>query len=151
MATIFDVAEYILGKFPYGISTMKLQKLAFFAQGWTLAFLDRPLFQEDFQAWTRGPVSRPLYEAHQGKFSVERGTFQQGLPHRLTLEERLCIDAVIQNYGALSGPQLSELTHESETPWASVREDANLTHAARSQLSIPKDKIKQYFKRTLDV
>lgn len=151
MATIFDVAEYILGKFPYGISTMKLQKLAFFAQGWTLAFLDRPLFDEEFEAWTRGPVSRPLYDEHQGKYSVHEGSFPQGVPHRLTPEERACIDAVIQNYGALSGPQLSELTHKAGTPWSSIRDDANLTNGARSNIVICKNTVKEYFKTTLEV
>lgn len=151
MATIFDVAKYILGKYPYGISTMKLQKLTFFAQGWTLAFLDRPLFEEDFQAWTRGPVSRPLYDKHQGQFSVHEDNFTTGSPKRLSLEERACVDAVIQNYGALSGPQLSELTHEAGTPWESVRSEANLREKDPSSRTIDKNLIKQHFKTTLGV
>lgn len=151
MATIFDTAKYILGQYPYGISTMKLQKLAFFAQGWTLAFLEEPLFNEDFEAWTHGPVCRRLFEEHKGEFSVNAETFTLGIPQSLTLEERACVDAVIQNYGALSGPQLSELTHEAGSPWATVRGQANVEGRAPSALTIDKNLIKQYFKEILAV
>lgn len=42
MATIFDVSHYILGQFPLGITNVKLQKLNYFAQAWSLAVRDKP-------------------------------------------------------------------------------------------------------------
>ena len=43
------------------ITNLKLQKFAYFAQGWALARLDHPLFNEEIQAWTYGPVIPYLY------------------------------------------------------------------------------------------
>lgn len=42
MATAFDVAQYILSK--YGsMSAMKLQKLVFYSQAWSLVWDDAPM------------------------------------------------------------------------------------------------------------
>ena len=45
MATIYDVAKYILDK-KGQLTTMKLQKLLYYTQAWTLAWDDKPLFDE---------------------------------------------------------------------------------------------------------
>ena len=43
MATVFDVARYILEK--YGpLSAMKLQKMVYYSQAWSLVWDDAPLF-----------------------------------------------------------------------------------------------------------
>lgn len=49
MAAIFDVAKYILTK-SKRMSTWKLQKLCYYSQAWHLAWTERPLFDEDFEA-----------------------------------------------------------------------------------------------------
>jgi uncharacterized phage-associated protein len=54
MGTIFDVAYYILDELGE-MSTMKLQKLCYYVQAWSLAWDENPLFDEDFQAWAKGP------------------------------------------------------------------------------------------------
>lgn len=151
MASITDVAKYILEKFPYGISTMKLQKLTFFAQGWALALLGQPLFEEEFQAWTHGPVSPVLFQYHRGKYALESQTFTQGNIQQLDQRERTIIDLVVQNYGALSGPQLGEMSHASGTPWASTRKAENLGNGDSSRRTIEKELISSYFKSTLAV
>ena len=57
MATVFDVAKYILDR--YGaMSAMKLQKLIFYCQAMSLVWDDVPLFENEFQAWVKGPVCR---------------------------------------------------------------------------------------------
>lgn len=40
------------------ITPLKLQKLIYYAQAWSLALPERayPLFDEDMQAWAHGPV-----------------------------------------------------------------------------------------------
>ena len=78
MANIFNVARYILshkGK----MSTWKLQKLCFYSQAWALAWTEKPLFEEDFEAWTNGPVSPTLFDAHRGRFSVTEHDFSPAL------------------------------------------------------------------------
>ena len=69
MANVFDVAKYILEK-KGTMSTMKLQKLCYYAQAWSLVWDDAPLFDEEFEAWANGPVCRELFFKTQGQFSV---------------------------------------------------------------------------------
>ena len=70
MATVFDVAKYILEK-SGEMSTMKLQKLCYYSQAWSLVWDDSPIFMEDFQAWANGPVCPSLFRFSQGQFSVK--------------------------------------------------------------------------------
>lgn len=44
------------------LSHLKLQKLVYYAQVWSLALFDKPLFDEDFEAWTYGPALPSLYQ-----------------------------------------------------------------------------------------
>ena len=72
MCSIVDVADYILEK--YGtMTTMKLQKLAFYSQARALVVNGMPLFDEDSEAWANGPVSPALYALHKGRFLVHPG------------------------------------------------------------------------------
>lgn len=47
MASVFDVAKYVLNH-AGAMSTMKLEKLVYYCQAWSLAWDGVPLFQEDF-------------------------------------------------------------------------------------------------------
>ena len=67
--TIIDVATYILERTDT-VTTMKLQKLAFYSQAQHLAQYGSPLFPEAFQAWRGGPVAPELYALHRGKFLI---------------------------------------------------------------------------------
>jgi uncharacterized phage-associated protein len=52
MCDCFKVAEYFLsmqdGDAGNAISNMKLQKLLYYAQGFAMVILERPLFEDDF-------------------------------------------------------------------------------------------------------
>lgn len=149
MATIHDVASYIVDRFESPITTMKLQKLTYFSQGWALAILDEPLFKDEFQAWRNGPVARALYDAHRGQYTV--GHWAEGAPLNLTVRQQLVIDAVLKNYGALSGQQLSEISHDSDGPWAVARHSEGVGDGQRGNATIPKGSIAEHFKRVLGV
>ena len=57
--TVFEAAEWFLHKKSF--THKQLQKLCYYAQAWHLALLNRPLFDEEFQAWIHGPVCPTLY------------------------------------------------------------------------------------------
>lgn len=118
MANIFDVAKYILER-KGTMSTMKLQKLCYYAQAWSLVWDDVPLFSEDFEAWANGPVCRELFNKTKGKFSVspEEETGGEG---NLTDNEKDTIDQVLEHYGEQNAQWLSQLTH-MENPWNEAR------------------------------
>lgn len=148
MANVHDVAAYVVGSFEAPISTMKLQKLTYFGQGWSLGLLDRPMFSEDFEAWRRGPVCDPLYQRHRGEFNV--GAWD-GDADAIGEREKYVLEAMLANYGALSGLELGELTHRQGTPWSEVRRQSGLAEAASSKVQIPKDLMKSYFAKALQV
>ncbi|MBR4747809.1 MAG: DUF4065 domain-containing protein [Desulfovibrio sp.] len=68
MASVRDVAQYIRDKMGGRLSTIKLQKLVYYAKAWSLAWDDDPLFSERLEAWANGPVSPDLYALHRGHF-----------------------------------------------------------------------------------
>ncbi|OIR45756.1 Panacea domain-containing protein [Corynebacterium sp. NML130628] len=144
--SVHDVAAYLLQYFNHPITTMKLQKLAFFSQGWSLGLLDEPLFQEEFQAWRHGPVCYELYQRHRGQYFISDW---RGNPDRLGAYQKRLIDGVLQNYGALSGSDLSELTHKQGTPWSTTRSERGLRDGAWADDVIDKGVMQSYFRQQL--
>ena len=146
---IKDAAAYILSSFERPISTMKLQKLLYFSQGWALALLNRRLVATSFQAWKWGPVSYELYSLHRGEYEIS--TIPDGNAKHVTGNNKVILDAVLDNYGGLSGMQLGDLTHESDTPWTQVRHDKGiLEERAPSNIEIPDGMIAEYFQRVFE-
>ena len=118
MATVFDVAKYILEK-RGTLSTMKLQKLCYYAQAWSLVWDDQPLFDEDFEAWMNGPVCPALYHISRGQFSVSADNMP-GNSDNLSDGQRENIDEVLAHYGDKDAQWLSQLTHMQQ-PWRDAR------------------------------
>lgn len=119
MTTIFQVAKYILQK-KHSMTTMKLQKLAYYCQAWSLAWDDKPLFNENFQAWANGPVSPDLYHKHKGMFVVSIDDFADITDGDFTRDELDTMNSVLEFYGDKDPLWLSELTHK-EAPWKNAR------------------------------
>lgn len=140
MANVRDVAAYILGK-QGTMTTMKLQKLCYYSQGWSLAWDEEPLFPEPIQAWANGPVVYELFQAHRGNFRVSPGDIA-GNPLALTASQKDTVDAVLTGYGHLSGQQLSDKTH-SERPWITAREGCE--PGERSAQEISPEVLQDYF------
>lgn len=118
MASAHDVAAYILAK-KGEMTAMRLQKLVYYAQAWSLVWDEEPLFEERIEAWANGPVVPALYAEHKGLFKVS--TWKKGHPKRLTAKQRESIDAVLQYYGDRPSQWLSDLTHR-ESPWLDARQ-----------------------------
>ena len=105
--SVVDVATYILERTDT-ITTMKLQKLAFYSQALHLVNNGTPLFPEDFQAWRGGPVAPELYALHRGKFLIRPGELgNAGTSEGLTEEERTLIAAVCGAMSEATGADLS--------------------------------------------
>ncbi|OAJ69050.1 Panacea domain-containing protein [Gluconobacter cerinus] len=121
MVRVNDVAEYILQNCSSPMSAMKLQKLCYYSQAWSLVWDDAPLFAQEFQAWKNGPVCPDLYSEHRGQFSVEAGEVN-GNACALNSMQRETVDAVLKYYGKHSAQWLSDLTH-AEAPWLEARGD----------------------------
>jgi uncharacterized phage-associated protein len=117
MADVFDVSAYVLKK-AGPMTAMKLQKLVYYAQAWSLVWDEEPLFDERIEAWANGPVSPDLYFEHQGQFTVSKAP--KGDAKALTSDERETVDAILEHYGKKRAHWLSDLTHR-EDPWRNAR------------------------------
>lgn len=117
--TVLDVAAYILdarGR----MTTMKLHKLVYYCQAWSLVWDDRPLFDDPMEAWANGPVVPALYAVHRGSFDIDH--VPGGNAHHIDALGRETIDAVLATYGDDSAYSLSVMTHR-EHPWKAARGD----------------------------
>ena len=117
MVNVHDVAAYVVKRLGT-VTAMKMQKLVYYSQAWSLVWEDRPLFRARIEAWANGPVLPELYNSHRGAFMVSK--WPLGDPGKLDKEDRSTIDAVLKFYGDKSSQWLSDLTH-SERPWKDAR------------------------------
>lgn len=131
MADVFDVAKYILKK-RGTMTTMKLQKLVYYCQAWSVVWDEKPIFNEKIQAWASGPVVRDLYDHHKGMFLIS--VLPKGNVDNLEPEEKETIDAVLQAYGDKSAQWLSDLTH-MEQPWNDAREGIALGENCENEIT----------------
>lgn len=140
MADVMDVSRYILDRMG-SMTAMKLQKLVYYAQAWSLVWDERALFPDRIEAWSNGPVCRSLYEQHRGSFTLE-GAMIPGDPSRLDSDARDTIDAVLEFYGPKSAQWLSDLTHK-ERPWLEARQ--GLAPGVRSNKEITQEAMAEYY------
>lgn len=123
MSNVFDVADYILkqcGKIP----ALKLQKLVYYSQVWSLVWDDAPLFSEEIEAWANGPVVRSLYARHRQNYFAFRDQLGDANYRSLSNTQRETVDAVLHFYGDKPSQWLSDLTH-MEDPWIDARKGLN--------------------------
>ncbi|MBQ7220770.1 MAG: DUF4065 domain-containing protein [Synergistaceae bacterium] len=143
MATVFDVAKYIL-KRQGSMSSWKLQKLCYYSQAWALAWTEHELFPEDFEAWSNGPVCSVLFREHKGLFMVNASDITKGTPENLTHDEQDTVDVVLRDYGGMSPYELRELSH-SEAPYIEARH--GLPDGARCSSVISKASMGAFYRR----
>ena len=142
MANIFNVAKYVLAK-QGTLSTMKLQKLCYYSQAWSLVWDDQELFQEEFQAWANGPVCPNLFSLHRKRYSISQDDIPEDLLETdLTDTERETIDAVLESYGSKNAQWLSTLTH-MEAPWNDAR--CGIPNGVSCDNTITKESMAMYY------
>lgn len=137
--SVFDVSAYILKKLGT-MTTMKLQKLVYYCQAWSLVWDEKPLFREKIEAWSNGPVVRELFAFHRGMFHVS--SIPVGNPDLLDDQQQETIDAVIDYYGHKPSQWLIDLTHMEE-PWKKAR--AGLPVSVRSSKMISLEDMAEYY------
>ncbi len=140
---VFDVAAYILEKIGT-MTTMKLQKLVYYSQAWSLVWDEKPLFEENVEAWANGPVVRDLFDYHRGMYEVS--SMPIGNSRLLNQVQQETIDAVLDYYGHRSAQWLIELTH-IEDPWVQARR--GLPKLERGHRVISLDTMADYYSSLL--
>lgn len=129
--SVFDVAAYILKKIG-STSTMKLHKLLYYCQAWSLVWDDAPLFPERIEAWANGPVVKSFFFFHKGQFSISEVTI--GNPDLLSIKQKETVDSVLGFYGDKTSQWLIDLTH-LESPWKDARKNLDVSQRGNSEIS----------------
>jgi len=130
--TVHDVAAYILQQYGGAMTSMKLEKLVYYSQAWSLVWDEEPLFEEAIEAWVNGPVVPELYARHRGMFKVSHWA---GNPEKLTADQKETIDAVLKFYGKRSSMELSQMTHREE-PWIIARRGLSSSERGSREISL---------------
>ena len=145
MANVLDAAAYILEKQGKMI-TLKLQKLVYYSQAWSLVWDERPLFDEKIEAWSNGPVVRDLFEYHRGQYYVSE--IEAGDAGKLDAEQKATVDMVLNHYGDKPAYWLVRLSH-SEPPWIEARGDLSPTEQGDAEIML--DSMAQYYSSLLEI
>jgi len=136
MTKAIDVANYILTLEDEDagdlMSHLKLQKLLYYSQGFTLALLNRPLFAEKVVAWQHGPVVPAVWEEFKrykdNPIPKPTGFDRSVIPD----DAREVINEVYVAYGQFSAWKLRGLTHE-EAPWKETPINGEISHAVMKE------------------
>jgi len=139
-----DVARYFLAlqdteETGELISNLKIQKLCYYAQGFALAVLERPIFEEHIERWQHGPLIPSLWQDYRFYGS---GPIPQPVDLDLELyspEEKTLLDDVFRLYGQFSAWKLRNMTHV-EPPWVNTPERDVITHG----------RLKEYFETLVE-
>lgn len=144
--TATDIAKWILAGVDRdagdSITHLKLQKLIYYVQAWSLALRDKPLFDEDMQAWAHGPVAESVFHEYRD-YGWEAIPAPKTVP-KIKKKDAEHIREVVEVYGEYSAKHLERMTH-SEPPWLAARGD--LPPEARSNKTVSKDAMSTFYKK----
>ena len=140
--SVFHVAREIVELANDGLTPLKLQKLAYYCQAWSLVWRERPIFNEEFQAWANGPVNPELFSKHKGVYLLSKDFLAEYTGFQFNDEDNRTIKAVLSFYGDKEPFYLSELTH-MERPWRDARGSTPLGEASSEVIS--KESMQDYY------
>lgn len=144
MSKVFDVAQYILSK-TGRIQTWKLQKLIYYAQAWSLAWDNKPLFDDPIYAWAGGPCCETLYKYHRRLWYIFK--IRGVKTNNLTKEEKDTIGAIVKYYNKFGLQELTDIVCR-EPPFIKAR--GNLCPVVRGNSEISHTLMLNHYKGFVD-
>lgn len=122
------------------LSNLKLQKLLYYAQGWHLALKHRPLFTEELQAWSHGPVVPAVYRAFRefGSSDIRLENADEFDWDDFDPVTGEFLVRVWNTYGGFEAWKLRNMTHD-EAPWKDHFVDGT------RNVTIPNGDLERYF------
>lgn len=123
------VADYVILSLnsdeSFSLINLKLQKLIYYIQAWSLGINGESMLKGKFEAWIHGPVCIELYERFKGTKSLYSSieasdVLDKNAKDKLEDADVEFIDYILENYAKYSGVQIEAITH-SEAPWMDAR------------------------------
>lgn len=127
------------------VTHFKIQKLLYFAHGYSLAILSKPMVSDVVIGWKYGPVFSEVYwmlKAHRAGHISSNGSSVLSLSG----DEESLLEMVMDCYGKLTGVQLSEIAAHKMSPWFQVWNKDGGEHG----VVIPNDLIEAHFRGRLN-
>ena len=133
------------------ISPLHLQKLIYYAHGWSLAIFDEALINEELEAWKYGPVIPRVYHEFKyfGSAAIDRpatcidvagNEITPTVPEDDKLTWQL-LEKVWEVYKGYRAIELSQISHAPGSPW----QTAWNSRFGMSSVTISNESIKDYF------
>lgn len=116
---LYEVADYFCDLSDGDVTPMMVQKLTYYAHGFSYVFLDTPLLDQMPDVWQ----TEPVYEQIRQEF--QERDYDDNLapaPVNFSEDEEELIRAVFESFGKYSGMVLSRMV-QSETPLAEAVDD----------------------------
>lgn len=125
------------------ITHLKLQKMLYYCQAWSLVLQKKPLFEEDFQAWTHWPVLPELFSLLTGHWSdpLDINVLSDDL-QEIDSDAQDVLTQVWQSYWIYTAKALEEMTHQ-EDPRKNAR--GTLSLEARCTKVITKEEMNSFY------
>lgn len=118
MERIVDVAQYVFDYYKQvtndTIDEMKLHKLLYFIQRESYAVKGKKMFDEHFEGWIHGPVSREVRSYYDEHIGMVCDTYS------ISEDNAYIVRNVIEEYGHFDSWYLRNLSHE-EISWKNSR------------------------------
>jgi uncharacterized phage-associated protein len=137
MANVYDVAKYIINytitELEKTISNLKLQKMLYYVQGYSIKELSYPAFDAVIENWPYGPVVPEVYFEYNefrggnidaiSNFDLD----ESELPRKL----KRIIEKIAKKCSTMSAFTLVNKTH-SEAPWSNTKQNDIISNAIMS-------------------
>ena len=125
------------------ISLDRLLKLVYLAHGWTMAHFDSPLVNDNFEAWTLGPVSPTIFHAYrpQGHQNISPVEIYE---ERIPIGIKVILTSTYDAYNNYSDADLVKLTVAKNSPWY------NTFQKTGKFSPIPNSLIKSYYRDIME-
>ncbi len=121
------------------MTNMKLQKLLYYAQGHHLGTSRSPLFNDQIEAWSHGPVVASVYRAYKDAGSNPVVSKNHDFDwDDFTPDQNNFLATIWNSYGGFTAAKLRNMSH-AEAPW---KENFNETEVHKV---IPMSDIERYF------
>ncbi|MGN1230041.1 MAG: Panacea domain-containing protein [Prevotella sp.] len=137
------VADYVIMSLnsdeSFSLVNLKLQKLMYYIQAWSLGINKVAMIDARFEAWVHGPVCRKLYDRFSSTKSLYSVITKEDIRNKDAVKEidaadREFIDYILENFARYSGTQLETMTH-SELPWIEARGGVGPMEHCENQIS----------------
>jgi uncharacterized phage-associated protein len=104
--TAHDVAAFLLAKAGSHLAVSAIHRMAYYAQGWHLAWAGTPLFDEEIRIRNTGPVVHAFFAHSDG---VTETAWPAGNAAVITGKTANIVAAILDTYGGMSGISLGEI------------------------------------------